>query len=101
MEAWYLGDKEALLRAYPKAKKDILDRYQQDSICGTWELLADCIYPGGVAAITKTGWPLPGQIKSEWAANIGPLLDPERNVSGSFGKFRDGVRRMAEQPSIL
>jgi hypothetical protein len=94
MEAWYLGDRTALLQAYPRAKREVLDRYQQDGICDTWELLADAIHPGGVAAIKKVGWPLPGQMKSEWAEKIGPILEPERNVSPSFGKLRDGVRRL-------
>lgn len=94
LEAWYLGDREALHRAYPRAKAKALKPYRQDSICGTWELLADAIHPGGAAAIKKKGWPLPGQIKSEWAQRIGPLLVPDRNVSPSFGKLRDGLRRM-------
>jgi len=96
MEAWYLGDREALLAAYPRAKSDVLGRYQQDSICDTWELLADAIYPGGSKAIKKTGWPLPGQVKAEWAERIGPLLDPQRNQSPSFIKLRDGLRRLTE-----
>ncbi|WP_395737919.1 DUF4276 family protein [Prosthecobacter sp.] len=94
MEAWYFGDRTALLQAYPRAKRDILDRYQQDSVCGTWEMLADALYPGGAEAIKKTGWPLPGQIKSEWAEKIGPLMDPHRNLSPSFGKLCDGVHRL-------
>lgn len=94
MEAWYLGDETALLQAYPRAKRDVLNRYRQDSICETWELLADAVYPGGSTAIKKTGWPLPGQVKHEWAEKIGPLLDPERNLSPSFGKLRDGLRRL-------
>ncbi len=95
LESWYLGDRHALKLAYPRAKADVLNRYVQDSVCSTWELLADAIYPGGSAAIKKTGWPLPGQIKHEWAAKIGPLLEPDRNESPSFGKLRDGLRRMA------
>lgn len=94
MEAWYFGDESALLQAYPKAKKEVLNRYTQDSVCETWELLADAIYSGGSVAIKKAGWPLPGQVKHEWAENIGPLLDPDRNSSPSFGKLRDGLRRL-------
>lgn len=94
IEAWYLGDQEALLAAYPRAKGDVLGKYVQDSACGTWELLADALHPGGSAAIKKIGWPLPGQVKHEWAERIGPLMDPERNVSPSFGKLRDGLRRL-------
>jgi hypothetical protein len=79
---------------YPKAKKEVLARYRQDSICGTWELLADAIYPGGHAAIQAAGWPLPGNFKHELADNIGPLMNIEDNASPSFCKFRDGLRRI-------
>lgn len=94
IEAWLLGDQPALLRAYPRAKKNVLNSYVQDSICGTWEVLADAVYTGGSAAIRKAGWPLPGQVKHEWAAEIGPHLDIENNASPSFCKFRDGLRRL-------
>lgn len=94
IEAWYLGDKAALLEAYPKAKSEVLGRYIQDSACGTWELLADAVHAGGSTAIKKAGWPLPGQLKHEWAKKIGPFMDPDRNISPSFGKFRDGLRRL-------
>lgn len=94
MEAWYLGDQSALLRAYPSAKSDVLSRYVQDSVCNTWELLADAIYPGGSAAIKKAGWPLPGQIKHDWAEKIGPLMSSEQNESPSFGKLRAGLLRL-------
>ncbi|MBC7602672.1 MAG: hypothetical protein H7255_08445 [Ramlibacter sp.] len=94
VEAWYLGDRQALLAAYPRAKKDVLNRYEQDSVCGTWELLADAVYPGGAAAIQKAGWPLPGQIKHTWAEQIAPRMDIENNQSPSFCKFRDGLRRL-------
>jgi Domain of unknown function (DUF4276) len=94
LEAWYLGDRTALLKAYPRARKDVLKQYVQDSACGTWELLADAIYPGGSTAIKKSRWPLPGQIKHEWAEKIGPRMSLERNASISFCKFRDGVVRL-------
>lgn len=97
VEAWYLGDRQALTGAYPRAKTDVLNRYVQDSACDTWELLADAIYPGGSAAIKKAGWPLPGQVKHEWAEKIGPLLDPDRNVSPSFGRLCRGLRRLVTE----
>jgi hypothetical protein len=93
-EAWYLGDRTALLAAYPRARRRILAGYAQDSVCGTWELMADAVHPGGSRAIKRAGWPLPGQIKHEWADSIGPHMDPDRNVSPSFGKLRDGLRRL-------
>lgn len=95
VEAWYLGDRTALEKIYPRGKWQALADYSQDSVCGTWELLADAIYPGGSAAIKKAGWPLPGQVKHEWAKRIGPMLDIETNKSPSFGKLRDGLRRLA------
>jgi hypothetical protein len=100
VEAWYLGDQTALIEAYPSAKLDVLSRYQQDSVCGTWELLADAIYPGGSASIKRVGWPLPGQVKHEWAEKIAPLLDPDRNRSDSFKKLRDGLRRLIAEEAL-
>jgi hypothetical protein len=98
VEAWYLGDRPALLRAYSRARTRVLDGYVQDSVCGTWELLAEAIHPGGMRTIRQAGWPLPGQVKHEWAERIGPLLDPASNLSPSFGKLRDGLRRLANIP---
>ena len=49
IEAWLLGDRHALLSAYPHAKMHVLNTYVQDSICGTWEVLADAVYPGGTS----------------------------------------------------
>ncbi len=94
MEAWYLGDREALLAAYPRAKLEVLKRYRQDEVCGTWELLADALEQGGAAVVKQAGWPLQGQIKHKWAAAIGPHMNLEKNLSPSFCKFRDGVRRL-------
>ena len=94
-ESWYLGDRPALLEAYPRAKMDVLNGYVQDSTCDTWETLADAVYSGGSSAIKKAGWPLPGQIKHEWAERIGPRMVLDRNVSPSFCKFRDGLRSLA------
>jgi hypothetical protein len=95
MEAWYLGDRPALLEAYPRAKAGVLNGYVQDSACDTWETLADAVYAGGSAAIKKKGWPLPGEVKHEWAERIGPRMVLDRNVSPSFCKFRDGLRSLA------
>jgi len=99
MEAWYLGDRNALLHAYPNAKRDVLDRYAQDSQCDTWELLADAIHPGGSAKVKKTGWPLPGQIKHEWAERIGPFISLQDNTSPSFHKLVEGLKRLASEPA--
>jgi hypothetical protein len=94
MEAWYFGDRAALNVAYPRAKAEVLNRYIQDSVCNTWEMLADAVHPGGSAAIKKAGWPLPGRVKCDWASKLGPLMNIEANLSPSFCKFRDGVRQL-------
>ncbi len=87
MEAWFLGDAEALKRAYPNAKDQVLRTYVQDAVCGTWELLADAIYPGGHTAMKAHGYPLVGQVKCAWATAIAPHLSPKSNRSPSFRAF--------------
>jgi hypothetical protein len=94
IEAWLLGDRAAIARAYKKAKTNVLNRYVQDSTCGTWELLADAIHPGGAKALQKAGWPAPGIAKCDWARKVGPEMDVDANVSKSFQVFRDGLRRL-------
>jgi len=95
-EAWLLGDLSAVRVAYPRVKDPILRDYTQDSICGTWEKLADAIYPGGSQKLKKMGWPHIGQAKCEWAQKISPHLDVDRNQSRSFQIFCDGIRKLAE-----
>ena len=102
IEAWLLGDRRAVVAAYGNAKKSVLDSYVQDSICGTWELLADAVHKGGSAELKRSGWPAAGQAKCQWAEDIGRLVDPDRNQSPSFHAFRDGVRRLVagNDPSV-
>jgi Domain of unknown function (DUF4276) len=99
IEAWYFGDRKALLAAYPRAKVRVLDSYVQDSICGTWEKLADAVVHGGSAEIKKAGWPRPGELKHEWADRIGRQMDVEANRSPSFRKLREGLLKLVSEPS--
>ena len=94
-EAWLLGDRQAVKAAYPKARDSVLDRYVQDSICDTWELLADAIHPGGSARLKREGYPVAGEAKCEWSRNITPHMNVDQNLSKSFQVFRDGVKRLA------
>lgn len=89
IEAWLLGDGEALHKAYPKAKLHILHTYDQDSVCGTWEILAECIYPGGLKQLNKdcTSYREVGQLKARWADSIGTYMDLGTNNSPSFKSF--------------
>jgi len=93
-EAWLLGDRNAICSAYPRAKKPILNTYVQDSICGTWEKLADIVYSGGAKKLKLLGWPYIGEAKCEWAKSIAPHLDVDSNQSKSFQIFRDGIRNL-------
>ena len=95
-EAWLLGDRDAVKAACPGAKDSVLDGYVQDSICGTWEVLADAVHPGGSARLKKSGYPAAGVAKCEWAESIAPHLDMDRNRSRSFQVFRDGVKALAQ-----
>ena len=88
-EAWFLGDLDAVKRAFPKVKADVLASYENDSICGTWEKLADAVYPGGSFRLREKGWQAVGFEKSSWAEAIAPCMDIKNNKSPSFCYFRD------------
>ncbi|MDR1828184.1 MAG: DUF4276 family protein [Methylobacteriaceae bacterium] len=94
-EAWFLGDPAAVKAAYPKAKDAVLNAYRNDSICGTWELLADAVFPGGVRKLAAGGYQSVGAEKSRWAEKIAPHMDVNTNRSPSFIHFRDKLRELA------
>lgn len=89
MEAWLLGDEAAILAAYPEASLRHLRTYVQNSICSTWEVLADVVYPGGYKRMQKDccAYGQIGKIKSEWAERIGKHMEMQRNQSPSFRRF--------------
>jgi len=94
-EAWFLGDIQAIKSAYPKAKDAILNGYVNDSICGTWEKLADAVFPGGANVLKAKGWQTVGTEKSVWAQKIAHHMDVDNNVSPSFGYFRTKLLDLA------
>jgi len=94
-EAWYLGDLKAVRKAYPKTKLQVLNNYVNDSICGTWETLADAVYKGGHEALSKKGWQAIGEQKSAWAEAISPHMNVEDNASPSFQFLRSRLRSVA------
>jgi hypothetical protein len=94
-EAWYLGDLKAVRLAYPLAKTHVLDNYENDSICGTWEVLADAVYRGGRKALAKKGWREIGKQKSIWAQEISPHMNVDTNASPSFQRLCSKLRRSA------
>lgn len=89
MEAWLLGDPAAIRSAYPSAKHQVVQAYEQDSICGTWETLADAVYPGGVKKLKKdsSSYFEIGAMKAEWARNIASHMNWRENLSPSFHFF--------------
>ena len=96
-EAWYLGDLAAVKAAYPRAKEAVLNSYTNDSICGTWEKLADAVFSGGKQNLSKQGGHAIGLEKKNWANNIPPLMDVDNNLSPSFCYFRDKLRDLTGQ----
>ena len=96
MEAWILGDENAIISAYPNAKKKYLKSYEQDGICDTWEVLANMLYPGGLSSLKKkarTNYSITGKAKCEWADKIGKELNIEDNVSPSFNRFLQALQK--------
>ncbi len=94
-EAWFLGDIPAVKSAYPRAKEAVLDTYVNDSICGTWEQLANAVYNGGSSALSAKGWQAVGTEKSQWAEKITPHMDVTNNASPSFNYFRQKLLELA------
>ena len=97
VEAWLLGDERAITTAYPNVKLSVLRSYEQDSICGTWEKLADAIYPGGYTKLIKNAvsYAEIGRIKAEWSKNIGAYMEFDSNNSPSFNVFFSEIQKRA------
>lgn len=96
MEAWLLGDTEAIKAAYPDAKMQYIKRYEQDAICETWEILADIVYPQGLSGLKKKAggsYSEIGKAKCEWADKIGSRLHLHGNASSSYRYFIDEVEK--------
>ena len=94
-ESWLLGDLDAINRSYPNAKQSVLNAYVNDSICGTWEVLADAVYSGGHEKLKTGGWQAVGKEKSIWARKICPEMDIHNNSSPSFNYFVECVSNLS------
>ncbi len=97
LEAWYLGDLNAVSTAYPRIRMDRLKSYLSDSVCNTWELLADATLKGGSKNLKEQGWPATGKAKCEWASSITPHMNIDSNSSPSFCYFRDKLRMIVQR----
>ena len=87
LEAWYFGDWEAVRKAYPRTSSNIPQKagYRcPDSIKGgTWEAFE--------RIMRRYGYFEGGLRKVEAARAIAEFVDPKRNRSDSFLRFRDAI----------
>ncbi|MBM4032558.1 MAG: DUF4276 family protein [Planctomycetes bacterium] len=91
IEAWYFGDVQALVTAYPGVPASLGEKARfrdPDAIkSGTWEAL--------LRILRKAGYYREGLPKLEVARAVSAHMDPQRNRSRSFQVFRDGLLAMA------
>ncbi|SHJ26595.1 protein of unknown function [Hymenobacter daecheongensis DSM 21074] len=87
LEAWFLGDREAITAAYPAVRGQHFKGLSKDpdTITDTWERLQQLLQ--------KAGYPA-AKTKVKWAETITPHLDPARNESASFRYFVAGLRAL-------
>ena len=97
IEAWILGDKQAIYDAYPDCNKEILDSYEQDSVCGTWEVLCRAISDNAEELI-EIGYPAICHYKALWAETISKYMLPQKNVSPSFNTFKMALITALKNP---
>jgi len=85
LEAWFFGDVEALVAAYPRVPLTLgaKERYRDpDAVVNAWEALE--------RVLQQAGYPGPlRKIKS--ASEISRGMIPERNRSASFQSFYTGI----------
>lgn len=88
LEAWFFGDVEALVAAFPRVPPSLAHRrpYRNpDGIPGgTWERLRD--------VLQEAGYYSGGLGKIDCARRVAQHMDPDRNRSHSFRIFRDALR---------
>lgn len=97
IEAWMLGDKHAIIDAYPDCRRDVLDSYVQDSVCGTWETLCRAVSDNAEELI-DIGYPAIGHYKALWAETISRYMLPQKNVSPSFNTFKMALITALKNP---
>lgn len=90
LEAWFFGDPEALVKAYPRIPASIGNKAKYrnpDTITGgTWEALE--------RVLRQAGYYSSGMPKVETARTISKYMIPERNRSKSFQVFREALQKL-------
>ena len=92
LEAWYFGDWQAVREAYDRVSSAIPRRaaYRDPDAVqgGTWEAFE--------RVLQRYGYFRSGLGKVQAAREIGARVDPDRNRSHSFMKFREAIVEAAE-----
>jgi len=89
LEAWYFGDWEAVINAYPEAApKPRRQVANPDGLSDTWEQFE--------RIMKRKGYFKSGLRKIEAARNIGAYIEPERQKSPSFIAFYDAIKRIVD-----
>jgi hypothetical protein len=89
LEAWWLGDREAIMAAYPGVK---LPHFKGTDRNGDAPLKPNDV----LWEVLKKGRHfLAGKRKTQWATDISQHLDLERNTSSSFQAFREGLAALS------
>ena len=85
LEAWWLGDREAIISAYPGVKPAHFK--------GIGRATDVPLKPNDILweVLKKGRYFLTGKRKTQWATDISPHLDPVRNTSPSFRSFCEGL----------
>jgi len=90
LEAWFLGDVEALRQVYPRLSASLSNRQRfrdPDAVTGgTWEALEHILQTNGYH---PAGYP-----KVEAARQISLRMEPARNCSHSFQVFCQGLQAL-------
>lgn len=85
-ESWFLADKDAIKRAFPKeAKLALIQNIPADAKVGAWEKLAECL--------GRNPTDITGADKTYWAEKISPHLNLQMPFSPSLGKLLSGLGR--------
>lgn len=94
LEAWFLGDVEALIAAYPGVPRNLAHRRgfrDPDAVPGgTWEALE--------RVLQNAGYFRSGLRKIEAAGRIAEQMEPSRNRSHSFRCFAEGLASLGCRP---
>jgi hypothetical protein len=85
LEAWWLGDRDAIMAAYPEVKqKHFKGLYRDpDHPLKPSDVLWEVLKQGRLF--------LAGKRKTQWATDISQHLEPGRNTSTSFRYFCEGL----------